>query len=133
MNQKFMDGVVYVRHRALLVDDAEWDEFVCTVDAHLSAGGSLKLLVLTDNAGPNVIQRGQLNDLLTSKGATLRIAVLSKSMVVRGIVTALSWMGTMRIRAFSPRDFKGALSFLDAKVSPADAERIFGEIEIFVG
>lgn len=91
-------------------------------------------LIVTHDAGPNSAQRQQLHQVATAKGATLRVAVLSSSKLVRGMVTAFSWMGTLQIRSLEPDDYAGALAYLQAThISPADAARVFDEIGAEVG
>jgi hypothetical protein len=104
------------------------------VGRRLQPGGVQRILVKTDNAGPNSVQRNQLNQLAASKRTTLRVAVLSTSTLVRGIVTAFSWMGSLQIRGFGDADVAGALAYLEPSgVSVEDARRVLAEIERNVG
>jgi hypothetical protein len=133
MNHKFASGMLYVRHRALPVRDAEWTEMMNEIARHAQNDTPMKILVRTDNAGPNVVQRSDMNALLESKGVQLTVAVLSSSVVVRGIITAFSWMRRMNIRSFGQDDYTSALAYLDVKVRPADAKHVMTEIEQIVG
>src|SRR3954470_8268485 len=91
MNHRMTPSVLYVRHRAQQVSDREWKEMLDDLDEYLSTNKVLRILVKTDNAGPNAKQRSALNERVLSKGVSLRVAVMSTSVVVRGIVTAFSW------------------------------------------
>jgi hypothetical protein len=134
MGYKVLGGILFVRHRSLAVADPDWQDMLGEIERNLQRDQPLPILVKTDDAGPNALQRNLMNQLVQSKGATLRVAVMSNSRLVRGIVTAFSWMGTMQIRSMEPHDYQGALAFLRAtQVSPADAARVFAEIESDVG
>lgn len=127
-------NVIYVRHRGQEVTDSEWQEMLDDLAGYMQSAKQLRILVKTDDAGPNAKQRNALHQLILSKGATLRVAVMSTSVMVRGIVTAFSWMGTLDIKSFGDADFSGALRFLDApEVTVATAMRTFADIERVVG
>lgn len=89
-----------VAHAPGPIPDSEWDRFLGRASDVLDAHGSVNFLVRTDGAGPNGLQRGRL-EALVAKG-TLRIAVLTKSRIARGIVTAISWTQRIDIKAFDP-------------------------------
>jgi hypothetical protein len=134
MAHKATAEILYARHHSLAVDDREWQAMLDDIEQRMRPGEPLRILVKTDNAGPNSFPRNQLHHLVTSKGATLRVAVMSTSTMVRGVVTAFSWMGTLQIKSFGDNDFAGALLFLGCKdVSMERAWGIFAEIERDVG
>src|SRR5687767_2722084 len=83
---KFAQGVLYVRHREQAPTDEDWQALLDEIARNVERDGSLRILVRTENAGPNVVQRSKLNELITAKHISLRIAVLSTSMLVRGII-----------------------------------------------
>jgi hypothetical protein len=127
-------GIVFVRHRSQAPRDEDWQQFLADIGAQMKPGQPLQVLVKTDDAGPNSVQRNQINRLAQSKGASLRVAVMSNSRLVRGIITAFSWMGSLQIRSIEPTDYKAALAFLGAaQVSPGEAARLIAEIEATVG
>jgi hypothetical protein len=68
-------------------------------------------LVIAGDAVPTARQRQQLNELLSAV-QNLKVAVLSGSVVGRGIVTALSWFNS-GYRAFPPYALDEALRYLD--------------------
>jgi hypothetical protein len=134
MGHRVAHGVLFVRHRSLPVKDQEWGEMLVDLEQQLKPKQPLPCLIMTHDAGPNSAQRQQLHQIATAKGATLRVVVLSSSPLVRAMVTAFSWMGTMQIRSLEPDDYAGALACLRAThVSPADAARVFDEIGAEVG
>ncbi len=78
-----------------------------------SRGGPQRLpfFVWTDGGGPNSVQRNHFSDAL---GKTLpRVAVLTDSRVIRGIITAIQWLGSMDIKGFAPRAIDEAIEFID--------------------
>ena len=130
MNHRMTPSMLYIRHRAQQVSDREWKEMLDDLGEYLSSNKVLRTLVKTDNAGPNPKQRNALNELMLLKGASSRTAVMSTSILVRGIVTALSWMRTQDIRSFGDEDYAGALRFLDVPgVELATVIRTIAEIE----
>ncbi|HEY2734602.1 MAG TPA: hypothetical protein VGI70_11490 [Polyangiales bacterium] len=58
----------------------------------------MRCLVETHGGGPNPTQRKQLADIVYKP--QLRSAVMTASLVVRGIITALAWAG-LPMRSFS--------------------------------
>ena len=134
MGHRAERDILFVRHRELAPTDRDWQAMLDDLGERLRPGGLYRILVRTDNAGPNSLQRNAINQLATSKRATLRVAVMSTSRLVRGIVTAFSWMGTLQIRSFGDADLAGAIAYLGLDdVSAMSAARMFSEIERDVG
>jgi len=110
-----MKSLQYERHESLFLLvhatiaplDEEWYPYAETLIKAAEAGESDRLLVLTDGAGPNAVQR----EVLQVANSQYRVAVVTGSRIGRGIATALRWFGT-DIRAFPPSNVEGALSFL---------------------
>jgi hypothetical protein len=89
---------------------SEWQQLVAAWRSHPELTSQL---VLTLGGGPNVVQRRESLELLNSRpGGSPDTAVLTDSIVVRGMVTALSWFATGRLAAFSLDGLDAALSFL---------------------
>jgi hypothetical protein len=134
MRSAYAGGVLHVRHRSQSVGDADWQKMLDDMDQLVRPGQTLRILVKTDNAGPNAAQRNRFHQFVTSKKIQARVAVLSTSVLVRGIVTAFSWMRMIEIASFGETDYAGALAFLGAtQVTPASAESTIKEIEQGVG
>jgi len=87
--------------------DGDWDEFLAAVAA---ASNLRAFLICADNHGPNVSQRAKLAKMRSK--FPLPKAVVTTSMVVRGIVTATSWLGS-NVRAFAPSHIDEAFDYLD--------------------
>jgi hypothetical protein len=99
-------GVMVTVHGDLPIADAEWDAFLA------AAGAAPRLtacLISADRQGPNARQRAKLATL--PQMYPLPKAVVTTSVVVRGIVTATSWLGT-NIRAFAPHRIDDAFDYL---------------------
>jgi len=94
----------------------EWDAFMSAIRVVPSA--RVRVLAITDGGGPSTVHRGQFVKYLD--GAKARIAVVSEALVVRGIVTALSWF-TNNIRVFAPDDFRAAIAYVDLTQDECDA------------
>jgi hypothetical protein len=99
---------------------SEWDKYVALVDS--SREGVTRVLVDTAGGAPNATQRAEVQQAYNKypNGAP-PVAVLSESMIARGVVTAFSWAyGRDRIRAFAPVEFDAALDWLAIDKSSAD-------------
>ncbi len=88
----------------------EWEEFVRELEGkmHRAVLKTERLLVFTDGASLDVKQRG---DMQRVTKAGLKIAVLTESRVVRGVITALGWFGAT-IRGFGHAEVDEALGWL---------------------
>jgi hypothetical protein len=96
--------------------DADWERAIRTFRsfgvALRARGAKSRCLVWTPSGhGPNAKQRRLLDE--TNTGLSPRVAVVSGSVMARGIVTAISWIGHTEIVAYSPDQLDEALAFLD--------------------
>ena len=88
----------------------EWTRYCQAIATHhASLTGQL---VLAEGAGPDAAQRQQVLDGVIAhyqKGApTPPTAVLTRSLMVRGVVTLFNWFTPRAMRAFAPDDLRGA-------------------------
>lgn len=89
--------------------DSEWADFL---DAcRLRANKDIRALIESYGAGPNAKQRKELSHLLAELHIDYRAAILTDSLISRGIVTAFAWLGVTQ-RAFPPRHYTEAGSYL---------------------
>jgi hypothetical protein len=113
------DHIVWVAREDPPKDD-EWAEYVKLIQetgARLRAAKiPVRVLVLTDGSSPTPAQRGKLVD--AAEGLEVRSAVISKNLVVRGVVTVLSWF-QVNNKFFAPAELSGALAFLDVPTDRA--------------
>jgi hypothetical protein len=98
------DGIQLAVHDESPPTDAEWDAYLA--EAASSVRGTL---VVTDGGGPNAKQRAAIANIAGI--AELPTAIITSSILARGIVTAISWLGK-NIRAFSPAEIGAAMDYL---------------------
>jgi hypothetical protein len=97
--------------------DTDWDDYTDALRAH--AHEITGVLVATDGAGPDGRQRVKLNDLVRQRGGSFPTAVVTGSVVARGIVTALGWFNP-KLRAFAPAELADAVVYLGADPQRCD-------------
>jgi hypothetical protein len=114
-------GILVVVHGEEQPRDAEWEAYMKGFDRRGAIRGGL---AVTDGPGPNGRQR-ELVARLPRQFLEMPFAVITTSLVVRGIVTALGWGGT-NILAFSPGRADSAFAYL--KVAPAHRLDILRQI-----
>jgi hypothetical protein len=99
--------VVIGVHTEQAPSDSEWDGWIQICAKR--APNRLGFLIFTDGGGPSSVQRSKLSRIPELK--TIPSAVVTSSAVGRGIVTAVSWLGT-KVRAFAPANLRDALDYL---------------------
>jgi hypothetical protein len=106
------DAMLFL-HGSRAPTSAEWDEVMAVLGGTITAGTfpKLRALVVTDGGGPDVVMRGELQALCKQRGHAPKTAVVAIGIVVRGMVTAVSWFNP-NIKAFAPNQFTGALEYL---------------------
>jgi hypothetical protein len=85
----------------------EWSRWVALLSER--RGTRLRVLVET-HSGPNAAQRKGLAEAL--RDDDVRFAILTDSLIVRGIVTALAWLGLPH-HAFSIAQSQPACNYLE--------------------
>ena len=98
-------GTMVVAHGPANPSDAVWDAYVATMAELRSQVG--RALVFTAGGSPNAKQRANLGQ----HAGKIRAAILTDSIVARGVVTALSWLG-VSIAAFPPAQVTGAMDYI---------------------
>lgn len=102
--------------------DAEWEAFVAVIRDAIAAGIPARCLVISDGAAPGTKQRAKLEATLTPVRSRLKVAILTDSTFVRGVVNAFALVTPGGYRAFAPDRFDEAMTFLEMR--PAQAEEI---------
>ncbi len=77
-------------------------------------------LAFSDAGGPNAKQRKQVAQVAAIRPQDA--AMVSSSTFVRGVVTAVSWLG-VRVKAFSPNEWRNAFARVGI-TSPDEVNRI---------
>jgi hypothetical protein len=103
-------------------DDADWAQLVEAMkkDRHQ------RTLVVTAGGGPSAAQRKAILDASGGKG--LPAAILTDSVVVRGIATAISWF-VPDVRAYPPGDLQSALDHLKITTPQRAVQRVIDELK----
>jgi hypothetical protein len=99
---------------------AEWAHCMEMLTRRAATGGfaNARVLVVTDGGGPDVVMRGELQDFFKKHGHSPKTAVVTTSVLSRGIVTAVGWFNP-NIKAFAPVHFQAALEHLGiARAAP---------------
>jgi hypothetical protein len=109
--------VLLVVQNTVAPTDDEWDRYVDNIRRCIENPNGASI-AFTDGGHPNTLQRGRVNDVLAGRRAPS--AVVSTSLALRGVVTALRWFNP-DTASFSPTNIDAALRF--AKV---DGSRILG-------
>lgn len=99
MAVKFVDRLFIVVFGTNDPSYQEWLEYLTIVEYH--GYDATMQLVFTDGGGPDYFQRRYLAEV--TRDYTLSVAVVSSSVRVRALVTAMSWFNS-RIRAFPESD-----------------------------
>jgi hypothetical protein len=100
--------------------DEEWGRWVALIGGR--AKGVARVIVETQN-GPNAAQRKALAEATRHKD--VRFAVLTDSIMVRGIITALAWLGVPH-RAFAVGQHRQAAAYLE--LTGAELEQVQQEL-----
>lgn len=108
------ENILITCHSSHPASDDEWEAY-CTIIENLTrtSPSTMRIIVFTDGGGPNVHQRHRAVE--AAGAGSFPVAVISGSSLVRGIVTALSWMSSVRIKSFKPAEIERALSHLGVK------------------
>jgi hypothetical protein len=112
-------GLIIVVHPRTAPSDQEWDAYLTEYVKYDPE--KLLTLVFTDGGAPSAGQRKAVNDML--QGRTTRAAVVTKSPLVRGVVSALGWFNP-KIKSFPPSNIDGAMRYLGLQSSEFAQVRI---------
>jgi hypothetical protein len=107
MAMRRFDRVVLAVHDAAPPTDDEWLRWIALCLER--KGAELRVMVESLGGGPSPKQRKELADLLS--GEDLRSAILTDSIVTRGVVTAISWLN-ISLRAFELDQHQAAANYL---------------------
>ncbi|MET0594743.1 MAG: hypothetical protein ABW133_18725 [Polyangiaceae bacterium] len=108
-----------VVHDAMHPSDGDWQIYLDALRTHRDAIEAQ--LIVTDGGSPTAAQRRA--SLEYARGRPLpATAVLTSSVLVRGVVSALSWFMKERIRAFAKTEMSDACAFIDAAKDAAKLE-----------
>jgi hypothetical protein len=111
-----VEHTLVVVHGVAHPSDDDWQIYLDALRQHLDAIQGQ--LIVTDGGSPNSAQRRASLDLVAGK-TTPPTAVVTSSVLVRGVVSALSWIMKDRIRAFPQGEFDEACAFIGRSAESA--------------
>jgi hypothetical protein len=115
---------VVLAHAAGNPSDAEWQLYIKDIDRWISELAGI--LVVTEGGALTSGQRRELNDIFARAGQkSFRVAVLSRNLLARGIVNALS-LWNPGIRMFKPEAVDQALAHIGASF---DGPAVLAEVD----
>ena len=128
---RLLHGVVIAVHNARNPKREEWDIYLDMVRSlRVAFDGDcrkFKQLIFTDGGVPSAAQRKAVVDIATGlkDRDKVKVAIVSRSAVARGIVTAFRWIG-FPLRSFAPNELAAAFAFLE--VSKAETQDLCAAI-----
>ena len=99
-----------VVHSSASPTNLEWARFLNDIRPH--ADGTLRVLVVSHGGGPDGAQRRALAETFPNRDRRMPVAVVTASVLVRGIVAAVHWFNP-HIKAFGMDQMPEACRFLD--------------------
>ena len=104
-----LDRLLLAVHHAVPPTNEEWNRWFDLIDA-LPFGTGRALIETYGPCGPNASQRKDL--AVHTKQVGMRAALLTESIAIRGMVTAMAWFG-IALRAFEPGQYRHAAGYLE--------------------
>jgi len=115
---------VYVSSSTLAPAEDEWDAYIAFLTQNFDQASRVKFIVYTRSPPPSAVQRRKAMDAVKPLAKRLRVAILTDSNLVRGVVTALSWVGG-QYNAFAPDQLLDAVASLGIEgVDAVEARRM---------
>jgi hypothetical protein len=99
------DVLIYLDHSPTPPPVSAWSEYLASISGKLAQIS--RCLIVPSRGGLSAHQREQVRRLLGSRPT----AVLTDSVINRGIITSLTWFG-VSIHAFRPGEYQAALVWL---------------------
>jgi hypothetical protein len=131
LRYEIAETLVVLVHGRTAPSDVDWEDYAGALEARVN--DITGVLVATDGAGPDGLQRGKLNDLVKQRGGGFPTAVVTDSPAARGIVTALGWFNS-QLRAFPSKELANALAHVGAEAERReDIVRRIAKMRIALG
>jgi hypothetical protein len=109
MHWRIVPGALFVLvHSDIEPSDEDFEAYLADVAKNIDQirGG----LIYTDKVGPSAHQRARSTAVFDSlKKAEFETSIMTGSRLVRGMITAINWAVNGRAKAFSTKDFDGAV------------------------
>ena len=111
LHKKVGDVLCVVTGTGESIPDDEWRGLLATIEGeHGHTGGVVRVLGFAGGVAPKPTQRAQLNQL--AGAVPIRVAMITESALMRGVATALSWLGKVQVKGFRRGRLADALAFL---------------------
>jgi len=107
----YAEKVLVVVHAPVEPAAADWNEFMDEVRTHAGVRG---VMIFANKSRLTPLQRAEIKGWYEEH--KVRGALVTDSMMMRGIVTAMNWFG-IEMRAFQPDGLDGAMEYI--RVLPA--------------
>jgi hypothetical protein len=107
----FEGCVIFVSGKAVIRDD-DWDVYCAFAGKHWNSSTEPRSIVFSDGPALTSIQRKKVALAVGAATPIMRSVVITSSPIVRGVVTAISWLGPS-IRSCSPEQRHKAFAYLD--------------------
>jgi hypothetical protein len=112
-------GILVIAHPALGPTRDDWEQLCRALRAqNATARGQL---VVSLGGAPDAAQRKRALAELPKGFVPRPVAVVTESLAVRGIITALNWVLNDNHRSFAPNDAAGVAEHLQVSRAEADA------------
>lgn len=111
VHEAMPDGIAAVFGPGAIAD-ADWARYVAAIEAQVVARRPARALVLSYGSAPTTAQRALLEKAAAPVKRDLKVAVVTSSTFVRGVVNAFT-LFSPGYRAFSPERLDDALAFLE--------------------
>jgi hypothetical protein len=113
MATRVWEDLLISLHTAEPPDEEGWLEYsqqlLALIRQTLQDPQKGRRIVFTDGGSPNLLQRAEINKILS--GRAMKVAIVSSSPATRGVVTALNWYNPL-IRLFAPSKLSDAWHYL---------------------
>lgn len=114
MADELVAGTLVVVHKPEPPSSSEWT--VHCREIAKRRPGLRGVIVVANGSGPNTLQRQELQEVWGA-ATPPPIAIMTRSSVLRGVLTALNWFMSNRLKAFRETDFDGAFDYLGLEAS----------------
>lgn len=98
-------------HNTRPPSDQEWRDYLEVLKQKKAS--VKKILVFAVGNGPNAVQRSMYNKTIQENDIRPKVAIISGSAIVRGIVTAFNWFKMDSMQMFPPTGLKDASDYLE--------------------
>jgi hypothetical protein len=131
MADELVGNILVVVHNRQPPASEEWSAHCAGIVAQRAAIEGV--VVIANGSGPSALQRQRLQEAW-GPGTPPPIAILTRSTVVRGVLTALNWFMANKLKPFAASDFPGAFRYVKLpEAAWPDVLRVIRRLAIHLG